>query len=226
MIEGLGSGDSAGAGEGDEVGAVTDGCGGDGVGTGLTVGIDGSGVGAGAAQAATTSERSRAARQRIAHRTHRGDWMFHQTGSGQVVRPEVERLPVEPLPELTDSPASCWANLTGVTELKAVTVPVRCPSPGHRWRRGDPGPCGLKLGELRPDTGGSIRLYSLSILLDRGDGHYEVLGKPTKGRGADLRSGSGADSIAVPPGGDLWLRCPQCGVETHLSKLTTSIRSI
>jgi hypothetical protein len=113
-----------------------------------------------------------------------------------------------------------------VPELKPVTVTVRCPYPGYRWRPGDPGPCGLKLGELRADSGRAIRLYSLNMLLDMLGGHYEVLGKPTKGQGADLRSRSGTDSVAVPPGGDLWLRCPQCGVETHLSKLTASTRPI
>jgi hypothetical protein len=80
------------------------------------------------------------------------------------------------------------------------------------------------LAELRRVTGGSVRLYSLSILLDQEDGHYEVLGKPTKGRGADLRSANSTDSVAVPPGGDVWVRCPRCRVETHLSKLTPQMR--
>jgi hypothetical protein len=113
-----------------------------------------------------------------------------------------------------------------MAESMPVRVTVRCPSPGYRWRRGDPGPCGLKLGELRIDRGGSVRLYVLNMLLDMLGGHYTVLGKPTKGHGADLRSRSGTNSVAVPPGGDLWLLCPQCGVETHLSKLTTSVRPI
>ena len=111
-----------------------------------------------------------------------------------------------------------------MAELTSVTLAVRCPYPGHRWRRGDTGPCGLKLGELRRNADGTFSLSSLSLLLDQGDGHYEVLGKPTRGAGADLRSSSGADSVFVPSGGDLWLRCPQCGVETHLSTLTTLAR--
>jgi DNA-directed RNA polymerase subunit RPC12/RpoP len=116
--------------------------------------------------------------------------------------------------------------LDRVAELKPKKVDVRCPYPGHRWRRGDPGPCGLKLGELRFAADGSVRLFSLSFLVDQGDGLFEVLGKPTKGPAAALRATNAVDSKPVPAGGDMRLRCPQCGVETHLSKLTTSVRPI
>lgn len=103
-----------------------------------------------------------------------------------------------------------------------MIIDVRCPYPGHRWQRGDPGPCGLKLGELRLNTGGSVRLHALSILLGEGDGLYRLLRKPMKSKAAALRSTTDVDSIPVPAGGDIRLRCPQCDTVSPLSKLTTN----
>jgi hypothetical protein len=111
-----------------------------------------------------------------------------------------------------------------VTEIKSVSVDVRCPDPGHRWRHGDPGPCGSKLGELRYAADGSVRLFHLSFLIDQGDGLFVMLGKPTKSKAAAHRSANAVDSIPVAAGSDIRLRCPQCGTESSLSSLTTSQR--
>lgn len=56
------------------------------------------------------------------------------------------------------------------------------PRPWSSLRRGGPGPCGLKLGELWHEADGMFRLSSLSFLVDHGDGHYAVLANPTDGR--------------------------------------------
>ena len=79
----------------------------------------------------------------------------------------------------------------------------------------------MKLGELRFDANGAVRLFTSTLFIPQGDGLYDMLRKPQKGKVAALRSANGVDSILVPAGGHIRVRCPQCRTITDLSKLTT-----
>ena len=96
-----------------------------------------------------------------------------------------------------------------------VPFDIYCPRPGRRWRPGEPGPCGKRIGWLHVHPSGAMILYSRYDIDEVAPGRYVAEGNANH---PNLERSSAGYRVQAPASATI--ECAECGVVTKLARLT------
>jgi len=97
-----------------------------------------------------------------------------------------------------------------------VVFYIHCPRPtGRRWRPGETGPCGRRVGWLHVHPSGTTILYSRYEIDEVAPGRYVA-----EGNAKHTNRERPLVGFRVPAPDTATIQCAECGVVTRLAKLT------